>query len=691
MIERGPDFKDFDTDEDRKQNENGFLNKLYFFKFNPKQVNQMLKFYRAGYDLSDFDIDADKLRNLYNGLDNNLFSAKLQAFIYSGLENHLNIFNFADEKFNNFDSFDIIKNILLEGYDTSFMENPHFTREQITQIYKGLKEHVDISVYANPEFTPNKMEIILKGLINKFDMKKYLEFNEEQLSEIYLGLSYNEETKNTIDITRFANKDFSSEQMKLIRENLMNGINVDLFAKPSFNLEQMEIIAKGLNNNSFPSDLIPLYADCKFSSYQMQAFYQNILNAEENNFDKIIDLFIPEYDEAQMLFLGFCINNNIDIKEFSDPEYTFEDMLQIEKFLSKKKDIDITIHDFKLLTSKEKNMLNNLLDKIEPEILKSKFANFDFKTDKLYPLFFDIFYPHKIKPLKIEDNTQFWYRGYVPSGPNNDYFLLSNGCILEIKNEEYIEPPEVYHYIGVTESYQFITSQFLEQNNKDIYDIIDNNIFISYDNKMHCFLFGAIDPDKDRYITKSINDCNLYDSLSIYFEYEHQKFLEPAVIEYKKLQIHSLTYNTSFSNNMIIEDINSLSNFGLKNLEDKYIIKTVPDAYSNFYLFVSLDDLRSECKTIDIKAINQDLEYIESNFMDYFNGIAYRANIYMVNNSDAELVDSINNLFSADVDDIEAILGVDIIENLGNYKNINKILEYENEVFNDLNYNDFEL
>ena len=53
------------------------------------------------------------------------------------------------------------------------------TKEQLQEIYLGIKNKIDYSIYARPEFNSYKMELIRQGLEKGLDVNYYakIEFN----------------------------------------------------------------------------------------------------------------------------------------------------------------------------------------------------------------------------------------------------------------------------------------------------------------------------------------------------------------------------------------------------------------------------------------------------------------------------------------------------------------------------------
>lgn len=49
-----------------------------------------------------------------------------------------------------------------------------FTKDEITEIFKGLEKYLDISIYANKEYNSSQMEQIRLGLEKGLDVSLYV-------------------------------------------------------------------------------------------------------------------------------------------------------------------------------------------------------------------------------------------------------------------------------------------------------------------------------------------------------------------------------------------------------------------------------------------------------------------------------------------------------------------------------------
>ena len=92
-----------------------------------------------------------------------------------------------------------------------------FNEKQQREIREGLENNLDVSIYAKKEFTWEQMFYIRKGLKNNLDISWYAkkEFDWKQMQIIILGL------KDNLDVSSYANEKFTAKQMGEIREQLL--------------------------------------------------------------------------------------------------------------------------------------------------------------------------------------------------------------------------------------------------------------------------------------------------------------------------------------------------------------------------------------------------------------------------------------------------------------------------------------
>ena len=92
-----------------------------------------------------------------------------------------------------------------------------FNKYQQDEILKGLEDKLDVSVYANTEFTADQMQQIRLGLEDNVDVFWYAkkEFNWKQMSQIRLGLKAN------LDVSKYANPELKWGEMESFRLNLL--------------------------------------------------------------------------------------------------------------------------------------------------------------------------------------------------------------------------------------------------------------------------------------------------------------------------------------------------------------------------------------------------------------------------------------------------------------------------------------
>lgn len=117
---------------------------------------------------------------------------------------------------------DNLKETIIDDKIKQFYNNLNrdlFNEKQLSQIDIGYKRNLNISWYSNPKFNHAQMFEIRIALQNNLTEEQLSficneKWNNEQMREIRLGMIHG------IDYTIFAETNFSSEQMRIIRIDL---------------------------------------------------------------------------------------------------------------------------------------------------------------------------------------------------------------------------------------------------------------------------------------------------------------------------------------------------------------------------------------------------------------------------------------------------------------------------------------
>ena len=114
-----------------------------------------------------------------------------------------------------------------------------FNKYQQDEILKGLEEKLDVSIYANIEFTADQMQQIRLGLEDNLDVLLYAkkEYNWKQMSQIRIGLKAN------LDVSVYANPELKWGEMESFRLNLLEKNALELI----FSSEIHEINKEKIN------------------------------------------------------------------------------------------------------------------------------------------------------------------------------------------------------------------------------------------------------------------------------------------------------------------------------------------------------------------------------------------------------------------------------------------------------------
>lgn len=161
----------------------------------------------------------------------------------------------------------------------------------------GVKSH--LRSYPNGEFivevyVRNKSEhaqtVRVSEKKNEELLRKIEEFfTPEQAAEIKKGMD-----NKKVNVKVYANKKFSPDQMKVLRESMEEGVNAKVFAHPAFSVGSMRI----------------LKADLKYGADVR--YYLN-----------------PKYSPEQLMELGNGVISGIDITKYANPTIPAQEMSEI--------------------------------------------------------------------------------------------------------------------------------------------------------------------------------------------------------------------------------------------------------------------------------------------------------------------------------------------------------------------------
>lgn len=164
--------------------------------FSIQQINQLLKIYDRGFDITYIDpelLTVEKLRLFIKDINN--YNSEQKGLIKYGIEKKYNIFLYS---------------------------NHFYSSKQMEMIIIGIEKGLDVTYYADPKF------------------------NLIQMREICQLLEYNKVKGTSIDVTRIAKVRYSAGQMHQIKDGLIKNLDVSIYEKTEFTAEQMQLIKIGL-------------------------------------------------------------------------------------------------------------------------------------------------------------------------------------------------------------------------------------------------------------------------------------------------------------------------------------------------------------------------------------------------------------------------------------------------------------
>lgn len=188
------------------------------------------------------------------------------------------LMNFADTCFD-YHQLEVIFKGLSENLNVVYYAKPEFEHKQMTEIYEGLKNSLDVTVYANPEFSWYYMQQIRLAMETNHHKKLFEfinagNFTADQLREIRLGLELD------LDVSKYANVEYSSELMRVLREGIEKGLSPDAYLEyyhKGFTTNQLAVIRDGF----LAKVNVKLYAHLTTPPEHMRTILNRLINMKK--------------------------------------------------------------------------------------------------------------------------------------------------------------------------------------------------------------------------------------------------------------------------------------------------------------------------------------------------------------------------------------------------------------------------
>lgn len=173
-------------------------------------------------------------------IDINNFSVAAAMEIIKGLSTQTidQVKIYADPKYS-VEQMEQIRIGIDAGINVDIYADPKFSSEQMKQIRLGILDGVDVIRYAVEDIDADSMEIIriaMSAVPEMVDIMFGEEYTASQLFEIFYGLI------EKVDVSKYANPDYTSDQMRVIRESLLENWNVDIITYPKYGANVMTSI-----------------------------------------------------------------------------------------------------------------------------------------------------------------------------------------------------------------------------------------------------------------------------------------------------------------------------------------------------------------------------------------------------------------------------------------------------------------
>lgn len=150
--------------------------------------------------------------------------------------------NSAKAKYSN-KQVDVLRKFIRAGFDINDVKNPEFSEKQLNELYLGKKAGIDISLYCLPKVSAEVMKEFRKTASAGIDLKEIAltvmrtgEYNRDQTLQILDAAKHGVNFKNMLD------PDLDHLQMRQIKLGERYGIDTNVYASPDFTAEQMKAL-----------------------------------------------------------------------------------------------------------------------------------------------------------------------------------------------------------------------------------------------------------------------------------------------------------------------------------------------------------------------------------------------------------------------------------------------------------------
>lgn len=327
--------------------ENEFFNKIYSKGFDDSTINQLLKLYADGYDLSYIDrtTQTSKLRQLRERL--NKSDSNTQTAYKNEISSQKDILKFIDGDYNSNQIY-LINKMEDEYADITPLLNPEYSEKQFNFLVDGMEEGIDVSWFADPKISEKNMEIFLRA------------------------------AKHDINLKEFA-KDYNNEQLEVILAAKVKKIDTKFLEDPLLSYRQMLVLVRAkeeLNINLLD------FATHNTNEYNLLMLMQ-IAKKNKSILFKIKDN-CENFNKGQLAIINYYLEKNKDISEILIPEYSTEKMKLImesngivKENIKKSKASDLNLHLYKYGFLENPSNTYSNIDEVNIIVRK------DFKPTKL--------------------------------------------------------------------------------------------------------------------------------------------------------------------------------------------------------------------------------------------------------------------------------------------------------------------
>lgn len=306
-----------------KLTEEEFFTKIYTKGFDGPVINQLIKLFGDGYNLSylSTDVNVNALRTLRNKINN--ATKEMKDAYENGIERQYDITLFNNGTYNDKRMYNIMS-LPDDGLDYSILFDPEYTNEQFTVLKTAIGLNMGPIYFSDKSVKAEIMDVCVRAMELGINLEEYYKrYDEQRLYEIFAIIKECGNPAKADEVMKYVdNTEFSYEQLKAIHNALIDGLDISRIADPKYSTQQINEVR--IAHHTYLVDVSP-YINENSNSVGINIL-ATFLSKPNSEYKKILQKIEDgtKFTDAQLFMLYKSIQKNMDIDDFIEKNYSAE-------------------------------------------------------------------------------------------------------------------------------------------------------------------------------------------------------------------------------------------------------------------------------------------------------------------------------------------------------------------------------